>query len=447
MSARVSPPPRLAQSGKAVAGTPASAGGHARRHLIVLIVMVAVSLAFYALTLDNPLWHDEDFNLLDITIQAQQLDTQPWTLDPEGRHHPLPLLLFGALYRWLGLEPAGYYVLNLLLHGINAFLVYWLVTVLLPDRRIALLSGLLFAMGVGSYGKAVMFVAGVENLFITAIYLLVLNLYIRNDLFDRGRVLSLRYAAVVVLFLIASYSQPTAFSLVGCLLAYKVFFRGERGRERRVFEPHLLVLLAAGVGFWGVRQLSGSAELVHAPAGTNPWNFGISFVKNMANYVVHMFFPIHVSRLVSTAHPVVRAIYDAAPFIRAVIGLAVVSYTVFGFVFGNRTLRFFLVWTFISLVPYSVLTFPADWLNIRYLYSVAVGFNFILASGTILSMDLLHRRRWRRLVPLAFPALFVLLSAYVTMRLDTKYEVDGNAAAARSNRARLEAMHGAPGAD
>lgn len=447
MSALLSPSPPAGRKRGSLTSTATTVAGRARQHLVVLVLMVAVSLAFYALTLDNPLWHDEDFNLFDISIQAQQQGTQPWTLDPEGRHHPLPLLLFGALYRWLGLEPGGYYVLNLLLHGLNAFLVYWLVTVLLPDRRIALLSGLLFAMGVGSYGKAVMFVAAIENLFITAVYLLVLNLYIRNDLFDRGRVLSLRYLSVVVLFLIASYSQPTAFSLVGCLLAYKVFFRGERGRERRVFEPHLLVLLAAGVAFWGIRQASGSVELVHAPAGTNPWSFGVSFVKNMANYIVHMFFPIHVSRLVSTAHPVVRAIYDAAPVIRAVIGLAVVSYTLFGFVFGNRTLRFFLVWTFISLVPYSVLSFPADWLNIRYLYSVAVGFNFILASGTVLSMDLLHRRRWRRLVPLAFPTLFVLLSAYVTMRLDTKYEIDGNTPSARANRARLIAMQEAQTAD
>jgi hypothetical protein len=156
-----------------------------------------------------------------------------------------------------------------------------------------------------------------------------------------------------------------------------------------------------------------------------------------------MFFPIHVSRLVSTAHPVVRAIYDAAPVIRAVIGLAVISYTLFGFVFGNRTLRFFLVWTVISLVPYSVLSFPADWLNIRYLYSVAVGFNFVLASGTILSIDLLHRRRWRRLVPLAIPGAFVLLSAYIATRLDAKYESDGRTPVAETHRARLEALRDA----
>ena len=115
------------------------------------------------------------------------------------------------------------------------------------------------------------------------------------------------------------------------------------------------------------------------------------------------------------------------------------SYALFGFVFGNRTIRFFLSWTFISLLPFCAIQFPADWLNIRYLYQVSIGFCFILAAGTVLSTDLLHRRRWRRYYPYLVPLLFVSLSAFIATTLDEKYEYDGQSEVAVQNQRDLEA--------
>jgi hypothetical protein len=407
---------------KPTAATTPGSTDRLRTHLLVLPVLVVLSVLFYARALDNGFWHAEDFRML-ATVQRLVADpSQLLRLDAIQRHHPVPLALFFVEYKFFGLEPLGYYLVNLLLHGLNAWLVYWLVTALLADRRIAILSGVLFALGVGSYGKAVMFVAGSENLLITLLYLLLLNLYIRNDLYGRGKLLSGRYLMVLLLFLLVSFAKPTAFSLVGGLLAYKVFFRGERGSARRIFEPHLLILIVGAVLFWLARVLGGVSEFGWSMAGSNPWSFSVNFVKNMINYIIHMFFPMHVSRLVETGNPVVQFVYSIAPLIRFLIGLSIVSYSVFGFIFGNRTLRFFLAWTFISVLPYCVVRFPVDWLNIRYLYQVSIGFVFIMASGTILSMDLLYRRRWRRLLPLVVPFAFVLLSSYVTDRLDLKYE-------------------------
>lgn len=396
-----------------------------RWNTAVFVLTIAVSFLFYAPTLDNPFWHVEDFEVVRTAERLAKDPGQLLRLDVVERHHPVPLALFVWEYRQFGTDPRGWYAVNLVLHGINAFLVYWLVTALLYDRRIALLSGLLFAMGVGSYGKAVMFVAGAENLLIATLYLLILNLYVRNDLFGGGRVLSARYALVLLLFLLVSFAKPTAFALVFGLLAYKLFFRGERGARRAIFDAQLVVLLGGALVFWIARQLSGVVDFTSGAAGNDPLSFGLNFVSNMINYMVHMFFPIHMSRLVETSNPLVQFVYAMAPVIRFVIGLSIVSYCLFGFVFGNRTIRFFLAWTFISVVPYCAVEFPADWLNIRYLYLVSVGFVFVMAAGTMLSSDLLHRRRWRRWIPLVAPLMFVVLSAYITDRLDTKYEAEG----------------------
>jgi hypothetical protein len=402
------------------------------QHVLMLVLLLGLSFALYGQCLNNPYWHNEDYNVL---YTAQSVAADPsllLRLNALERHHPVPLALFLAEYRMFGLHPPGYYAVNIILNGLNAFLVYWLVVALMPDRRIAWLSGTLFVLGVGSYGKAVMFVAGAENLLITLLYLLILNLYIRNDIWQQGRVRTWRYALVLLLFLLASFAKPTAFSLVLVLLAYKIFLRSERGPGRALLEPNLVILVLGALAFWALREVTGVVDFRLGAAGRNPVSFTVGFAKNMVQYIIHMFFPIHFSRLV-TDHPIVWTVYKAAPVIRFVIGLSILSYGLFGFVFGNRTIRFFIAYTLISLLPYAAIEAPQDWLNIRYLYQVAIGFVFLLSAGTILSMDLLHRAGRKKYLPFLVPLAFVLLSTYITTQLDTKYEIEGRSAPVQEN--------------
>ncbi len=408
------------------------------RLLMAFLGFLALSLAFYHDALDNDFWHAEDYEVIQKVQDISHNASRIWNPDISGRHHPVPLALFYWEYSRFGLNATGWYLTNLVLHAFNAWLVFWMVIALLPDRRIAVLAGILFTVGVGSYGKAVLFAAGSENLLITSLYLLVLNLYIRNDLFGHGRVLSFRYAMVLLLFVLVSLAKPTAFSLLGGIMAYKIFFRGERGRGRALLEPHLVILLLTALAFYVARQSTGVVDLTLDMAGSNPFDFAVAVVRNMIAYLTHMFFPIHFSRLVEASHPLVKTIYSTAPVVRVVVGLSVISYSLFGFVFGNRTLRFFLSWTFISVLPYCMIRFPADWLNIRYLYQVSIGFVFLMAAGTILSIDLLHRRRWRRFVPMLVPLAFVVLSAYITQKLDHKYEAQAQWPSSQQERAALE---------
>lgn len=411
---------------------PRAASISMRRHLLVQFALLAAAFAFYSAALDNDFWHAEDFRFLSEAKKIADNPGELLRLDAAERHHPVPLAMFALEVKLFGFEPRGYYVVNLLIHGLNACLVYWLVLAFLPDLRIAILSGALFAFGVGSYGKAVLFAGGLENLLITSLYLAILNLYIRNDRWQSGRVMSWSYLAVLLLFLVTTYAKATAFSLIVGLMAYKAFFRDERD-GRRVFTPNLVILILGALGFWVLRELTGVVDFSQAMAGQDPWAFTRNYTHNFLNYLIHMFFPIHVSRLVEAGHPIVRSIYAMAPVLRVIIGLFAVSYAIFGFVFGNRTIRFFLAYTFISLLPYCAFQFPEDWLNIRYLYQVAIGFCFIMASGTVLSMDLLHRRRWRRFLPFVVPLAFVGLSAFITERLDVKYERESRSQQSREN--------------
>lgn len=417
--------------------SPESAPHRIRNNVLMFLLTLVVSFSFYGISLNNSFWHPEDFEVLRSAQELSDAPSQVFEHRAMSRFQPLPLILFMMEYRAFGLEPAGWYATNLLIHSINAWLLFWLVSAFGIDRRIGVLSALLFAVGVGSYGKAVLFIAGAENLLTTTLYLLILNLYIRNDLYGGGRVRTVRYLLVLLLCLAVSLARPTAIALLLGLIAYKVFFRGERGQQRPVFDRQLVILVVGALAFWVLRRQWGIAEIAVESAGENPWEFTVNFFRNLIDYLVHMFFPMHMSRLVETSHPLVQFFYAATPVIRFLIGWGIISYGVFGFVFGNRPIRFFLAWTLISVLPYCVVQFPADWLNIRYLYQVSIGFVFVLASGTVYSMDLLHRTRWQRWLPLIAPALFIVMSAYITHRLDTKYE---NESASTPVRAQLELL-------
>ena len=113
--------------------------------------------------------------------------------------------------------------------------------------------------------------------------------------------------------------------------------------------------------------------------------------------------------------------------IRVLVFLTIISVSFFGFVFGNRTLRFFIAWTYIMVTPFCFFSFPkyaADWLDIRHLYLVSVGFVMIVSSATVLASRLLQNRGWfRRLLPYSLPLAFVLVSQFIIFQLDVKYNL------------------------
>jgi hypothetical protein len=359
---------------------------------------------------------------------------------------PLVKLVFFAEYLVFGLDAQKYYLFNIVVHSLNAFLVYFLVITLLKDRTIALLSSFLFACAVGNYGKAVMVVSGISDLVITLLTLLALFLYFKNELEKGGRMGSVWFVGSLAIFILSLLTKATSFSILGCMLAFHFFFRSET--KKRVFNRSFVTVAV-------VALVALITKLVFLPDVSGRQDFFIfdpQVLRNFGSYLVRMVFPIHSSNLVSGSGAVVRFVYKLATEIRVVTFLCILSYSVFGFLFANRTIRFFIAWTYITVAPFCFFNFPKDWLNIQYLYLVSVGFIMILSSGTVLAARLLYQRRWRRVIPYAMPLFFVFLSQFIIHHLDLNYE--RLAAAPQTLRmkeavtAKYEAGHGrAPGSD
>jgi hypothetical protein len=396
--------------------------------LLFFVLLFILAFLFFVLVRNNTFWHSGDYLYLSQALKIDHSWHEIFASAPYETFQPLVNAIFFLEFKLFGLNAWYYYLFNIFIHSLNAFLVYLVVFTLLRHRGIAILSSLLFVFAVGNYGKAVMVVAGISDLLITMLTLVTLLLYLKNELQKGGRLLSPWFFGSLFCFLLSLLTKATSFSVLGCMLAFNLFFREDT--KKRVFHRNFVVI---GVFAFVVLAFK-LAFLQNLPAKADFIFIDVYFFKHFGSYLIRMVFPIHYSSTVEAAGPHVRFIYTLATEIRVFTFLCILSYSVFGFIFGNRVIRFFITWTYITVMPFCFFKFPADWLNIRHLYLVSVGFSMLLASGTVLAARLLSRRSWRRYLPYLAPLLFVLLSSMITYNLDKNYEAMASSPALTSTR-------------
>lgn len=402
------------------------------KSLLVLASFVCISFLFFGLSLDNDFWSGYDFVILQHSVSMMDGSQNAFDSTPPFKFQPIVYSICYLLFRKFVFNAQGYFLFNILLHSINSFLVYLLVNTLLKDRLVSILSGLLFVFTVGSYGKSVMITSGVEDLIITFLTLSTMVFYFKNELDGSGRVMSGWYFLTLLFFIASMFTRSTSFAILGCFVAFNFFFRNETGNP--VFRSNLYIL--AAIVFISL-IIKATVFRYTPPLYTRypgAFNFVVLAGKNVINYLVRMIFPIHTSHLVTESGRAVQFVYRFATAIRILIALTVLSYSFFGFIFGNRTIRFFIAWTYIMVVPFAFFQFPNDWLNIKHLYMVSVGFVSVISAGAVYCSRLIASARWRRFVPFIVPVFFIIMSRFIVEQLDRSYESNASSASSAQFR-------------
>ncbi|MFO7914786.1 MAG: hypothetical protein R6U43_03740 [Candidatus Krumholzibacteriales bacterium] len=360
--------------------------------------------------------------LLQKSLRLDEGSSSLFSSSATFKFQPLVYAVHYFMFEKFRFNPRPYFMFNIILHAINAFLVYLMVNTLLRDMKVALLSGILFVFTVGNYGKAVMIASGFEDLMITTLTLLTMLFYFKNELEKKGRIFTVWFFLTFLFFLASMLVKSTSFSILGCFLAFNFFFHDRGGENRKVFDAGFVVLLAVVI----IVIIAKSLLFQYTPVfyRESPGILKLLYItpKNVINYLVRMIFPIHTSHLVSESGTLVVTIHRLATGIRFLIALTVISYSFFGFVFGNKTIRFFIAWTYIMVLPFSLFQFPSDWLNIRHLYLVSAGFTTVISAGAVYCSRLISHKRWFRMVPLAVPFFFIVLAFFIITQLNKSYD-------------------------
>ncbi|MHB9154251.1 MAG: tetratricopeptide repeat protein [Endomicrobiales bacterium] len=137
-----------------------------------------------------------------------------WGAPHTGLYVPLVLSSYALEYRLFGLRPAAFHATNLLLHVVNALLVFWLFLLLTKRRPAAFIAALLFALH-PLHVESVAWISERKDVLYAFFFLASFLLYLQHR--DKGG--AARYIFSLAAFLFSLLSKPMAVTLPLVLLA------------------------------------------------------------------------------------------------------------------------------------------------------------------------------------------------------------------------------------
>jgi len=155
-------------------------------HLLVLLGLIILNLAFFAINL-NDFFVSDDFDWLYLTKTSEQPLWQYFATNYYGEqgmggsYRPMFNLIFSLNYNLFGLNPFGYHLFGLIFHIGVCFLVYLLALQLFSKfkdkQNIAILAAVFFSL-LPNHSEAVIWIAAIGDPLDTFFYLLAFYLYI-----------------------------------------------------------------------------------------------------------------------------------------------------------------------------------------------------------------------------------------------------------------------------
>ncbi|MFQ5600388.1 MAG: hypothetical protein ACE5G2_07530 [Candidatus Krumholzibacteriia bacterium] len=395
-------------------------------HAGVAAAALCCALFAFAPGFDNGFYRD-DFVLLERAEAARHdpsVLAERW-VEPFNR--PLSQLLFYLEYQLWGLDSGLYIVTSTLVHALNAALLFALFQGPL-GAQVAAGAAILFGLGFGFYGKAVLWAANLPELVATTFVLGtgVAALRAQLERTPRKRLAAMGIAGLLFLLaLLCKESGLMALLMVGGLM-------WPQRRSLSSVTRKLAVLVVISVAYLGLQIVHGTG--VARVLDPSIW---LRLPLRAVSLAAFMTLPVQGdSTLVHGAGPLLSRFLILIDQTRPLLGLVLLAAGIFWFVRGPGAVRWLLASFLGFLLPSGLIQLPGTWLDIRYAYLPATCFCGLAAYG--LRALWLRWGAGRRVV-LAL-ALFACLYADLALvrRLESKYDGFGKSAESQTRLQELE---------
>lgn len=286
---------------------PAIEAGPGPSAWIVAILIAAVTAAVYlpALRCGFVSWDDPEVLLENLHIRKLDLASLRWMLRSyhTGNWIPLTWLSHALAYRAFGLDPRGHHLVNVLLHALNAALVFGVVQLLFQRARergaaaldaqrgwlAAALTALLFGLH-PLHVESVAWVSERKDVLYACFFLLAVGAYLKGAVEGARRRVTLGLTAIF--FLLALLAKPMAVTLplVLLILDYWPLRRFPADARRALLEKAPLLAI---MGCSALITLSAqSSEGAVAAVELIPFDFRVlNAFHSVAFYAWKMLFP------------------------------------------------------------------------------------------------------------------------------------------------------------
>lgn len=320
-----------------------------------------------------PSWDDKKYVLDNTYIQALSLSNLKAIFSSSyfANYAPLHLLSYSIDFALWTLDPKGYHITNVILHGLNACLAFAVIKKLTNDRMTAFFAAVLFTV----HPLNVENVAWVsERKTLLTAFFSFISILSYLDFRQRGTWGA--YILSGVFFVLALLSKPLTVVLPLALLAYEVFLKKER--RGWVFPlPLFLISLIGAIIAFEVHLYNSSAN---EEAIALDVLFGTVYPTMLPvfwKYLRLIFWPMELSGFYDTE------LYHSflSPAVAASFaGFLLIAIAVFWK--GGGQARFWFLWFWIWVLPVSnIIPLPVYYAD-RYMYMPAIS-AFVLMAAII----------------------------------------------------------------
>jgi len=388
------------------------------KHFIAIIFLVGF-LVYLNIFPNGFVWDDEEQIVNNTLIQnlgnlPQLLTSSTFQTGGTGRlsgyyYRPTMTISFMANFALWKLNPFGYHFFQLMIHLLNASLVFLILNYLFQERKLKNSLFIAFAVALiwlvhPANVEAVGYIASTQEVLYTLFSLLALFVFLRGKEFKKDLVISL------VFIFLALLSKESAVIMISIIFFYLFIFQ----QRKQAF-------YFAGFSFL-VFLVYAFLRIVVAKISLNPPHFspiaGASLLQRLQtvpfilfSYLRLIFFPVNLS---ISHHEIVKSLdlMVWGSLITVLIILAIIIFYLWQS--KNKLGLFFLLWLAVSMA-FVLNIFPLDMTYAeRWLYLPMIGFLGLLAG---IFADLRPRLiKLEKVFPFLLLCLLLLLSVRTILR-------------------------------
>ena len=309
-------------------------------------------------------------------------------------YRPLVMISYAIDYSIWKLNVRGYHLTNIMLHGLVALAVYWLINILFGNRFVALLTSMVFVIH-PIHTETVTYISGRSDCLAGLFMILSFIFYIKRLHTEKVKFFILMIVAYIGAFL----SRETTLIFPLLLLAYHYAFRKKiKAKEFFSFFITAFIYILLRLIIFN-RSASDVAFFQRLPG----------FFVAITDYIRLLIFPFNLHmvegiKLFSPNNP------------KTIAGILIFIFLLI-YAFKNRKnnvlVCFSISWFLVALLPVSNVIYPLNaYMREHWLYVPSIGFFLILAAG----LEYLYNRKRFHVVSMALILGLLVFYSYLTIR-------------------------------
>lgn len=366
-----------------------------RYYWIGSAIIILLGFIIYSNSFDCSFQHDDFPNIVDNTSIQNISDVKGWWNFYPTR--PIAVFTFAVNYYFHQYDVRYWHFVNLIIHLINAMLVWWLTLLIFSSptiknqkiaqnkKAIALITALLFVSHPLATQSVTYIVQRMSSM-VAMFYLFSLIFYIKGRLTDKRKLRKyLLYLVTVVFAVLAMLTKENAFTLPLAIVLLEIMFVRTKKFTVNWKDYRMYLIIAGSIGI--ILILLSVIRFSISIFKPIPPNHGHDYTVTVLNYMLTQFSVIvkyiqllilPVNQILSYDFPISNNFFDVRTFLSFIMLLSLLLLGVFLFN-KQRIISFGIFWFFLTLAIESSIFPIEDVIFEHRTYLPSFGFFLILS--------------------------------------------------------------------